>query len=116
LENQCGSWKNKNLCEEKNPFQASLAEKPLLKGKMRMLSVTHVTYIDVFVILKRKCLWRGRLDGVQLVIGLTFATWLCVLLSHHENNLFPRETLIVLSYESRDDPSITSILPVRMGL
>ena len=63
-----------------------------------------------FVVLKHKCLWRGRLDGLQLRIGLTFAIWLCVFLSHHENDLFPRETLIVLLYESRDDPSITSIL------
>ena len=77
--------------------------------------MTLVTYIDVFVILKCKCLWSGRLDGLQLFIGLTFAIWLCVPLSHHENDLFPRETLIVLSYESRDDPSITSILTVYAG-
>ena len=77
--------------------------------------MTRVPYIDVFVILKRKCLWRGRLDGLQLLIGLTFAIWLCVLLSYHENDLFLRETLIVLLHESRDDPSITSILTVYVG-
>ena len=77
--------------------------------------MTRVTYIDVSVISKRKCLWSGRLDGLQLFIGLTFAIWLCVPLSHHENDLFPRETLIVLSYESRDDPSITSILTAYAG-
>ena len=52
---------------------------------------------------------------MQLLIGLTFAIWLCVLLSHHENVFFPRETLIVISYESCDDPSITSILTVYAG-
>ena len=32
-----------NLCEEKNPLQASLAEKPLVKGKKSKLFVTLVT-------------------------------------------------------------------------
>ena len=96
-------------------FRARLAEKPLLKGKFSKLFVTHVTYIDVGVILKHKCLWSGRLDGLQLLIGLTFAIWLFVLLSHHENDLCPHETLIVLLYESHDEPSITSILTVYAG-
>ena len=50
--------------------------------------------------------------SLQLFIGLTFAIWLCIFLSHHKNDLFPRETLIVSSYESHDDPSITFILTV----
>ena len=102
--------KIKTSVRKKNPFRASLAEKPFLKGRKSKLFVTRDTFIDVFVVLRRKCLWSGRLDGFQLFIGLTFAIWLCVLLSHHETDLCPRETLIVLSYESHDDPSITSTL------
>jgi hypothetical protein len=52
----------------------------------------------------------GEGDLMASNILLIFAISLCVLLSHHVNDLLPRETLIVLSYESRDDPSITSIL------
>ena len=103
----CG--KIKTSVRKKIRFEPVL-QKNLFNGKKSKLFVTRDTFIDVFVVLKRKCLWSGRLDGFQLFIGLTFARWLCVLLSHHENDLLPRETLIVLSYESCDDPSITSIL------
>ena len=70
----------------------------LLKGKKSKLFVTRVTCFDVFVIYKRKYSWRRRLVGLQPLVD--FAISLCVLLSHRENDLFPCETLIVLSYES----------------
>ena len=62
------------LCEEKNPVLSHSCRKTLVfEGKKSKLFVTCVTYIAVFVLLKRKCLWSGRLDGLQLFIGLTFA-------------------------------------------
>jgi hypothetical protein len=77
-----------NLWEEKIQIQPSLAGKTFLKGKKSKLVVTCATYIDVFVILKHKCLWRGIFDGLQLLVRLTFAIWLFVILSHHENEIF----------------------------
>ncbi len=92
----CG--KIKTSARKKIQFEPDLPKKPLLKGKKRKLFVTLVTYIDVLVIYKCKYLWRRRLVGLQLLVDS--AIRLCVLLSHRENDLFPHETLIVLSYES----------------
>ena len=103
------------LCEEKFLFKPNLQKNLCLKVKIasclwhvwQIHWYWYICYIKVSLLVE-----RVRLDGLWLQVRWAYAIWTCALLSallsHHENNLLPCETLIVISYESCDDPSITS--------
>jgi hypothetical protein len=51
---------------------AILTEKPLFEGENGKLFVSYVTYIDVNFITKWKCLQKGWLDVLLLIVQVTF--------------------------------------------
>ena len=74
-------------------------QKPGVTGKKNCWFVTCSTYTLVRKDYKRKFLWRGRLCHFAFSVALL----------SHDDDLHPRATLSVQSYEFCDSPSITVI-------
>ena len=94
-----GTWKNKTSVRKKS-FVPITACKNLVSQVKILADLWHDIHPCWYVwIISVSALWRGRLMSFDVPFALL----------SHDDDLHPRETLSVQSYENCDSPSITVI-------